>query len=219
MEALADTWTVPSEARHFLGVLGGMGPLAGASFAYRLAQLTPAQNDQEHIPVLLRNDPRIPDRSASRLRGGPDPLPAMKEGMRFLAQSRVDCIVIPCNTAHLWFDALRAEVHVPVLHIVESVIQDLRRQGIYHGKIGIMGTPATLELNLYQDHLMRAGYEPLLPTSEEINHCCVGPIAAVKANRVDMAFSPAADGIVSLERRGARAVLPTAPGRAASPAR
>lgn len=207
MEALLQAPPLAAGARNFLGVLGGMGPLAGASFAYRLAQLTPARSDQEHIPVLLRNDPRIPDRSASRLCGGADPLPAMIEGMRFLARSGVDCIVIPCNTAHLWFDALQAEVAVPVLHIVESVIQDLRRQGVHDGKVGIMGTPATLDLSLYQHFLIQAGYEPIIPTQAEINRCCVASIAAVKANQMDAAFSPAAAGIVALEQRGARAVV------------
>ncbi len=207
MQALSEEPAVPARPRNLLGVLGGMGPLAGASFAYRLVQLTPAHNDQAHIPVLLRNDPRIPDRSASRMRGGANPLPAMQEGMRFLAQSGADCIAIPCNTAHLWFDALQDEVSVPVLHIVESAIQDLRRQGIHAGKIGVMGTPATLELNLYQDHLIRAGYEPLTPTQAEIEHYCAEPIASVKANRIDAAFSPAAKGIAALERRGAQAVV------------
>lgn len=190
-----------------LGVLGGMGPLAGASFAYRLAQLTPARNDQEHIPVLLRNDPRIPDRSASRLSGGTDPLPAMLEGMRFLERAGVDCIAIPCNTAHLWFDALDSAVGVPVMHIVESVVEDLRRQGIQGGKIGIMGTAATLELGLYQRYLIAAGYEPLVPSQAEILACCVPAIFAVKANRIDAAFSPASQGITALERRGAQAVV------------
>lgn len=206
MEALLED-PVAAAGGKLLGVLGGMGPLAGASFAYRLAQLTPARTDQEHIPVLLRNDPRIPDRSASRLSGGTDPLPAMLEGMRFLARSGVDCIVIPCNTAHLWFDALQSQVAVPVLHIVESVVEDLRRQGIHGGKIGIMGTPATLELGLYQSYLTRAGYEPLAPSQAEIVDCCIPAIAAVKANRIDAAFSPAAQGIAELEKRGAQAVV------------
>jgi aspartate racemase len=190
-----------------LGVLGGMGPLAGATFASRLVQLTPAATDQDHIPVLLRNDPRIPDRSNARLYGGPDPLPAMKEGMLFLASAGATCIAIPCNTAHLWFEALRQSVDVPVLHIVDAVIQDLRRQGVHDGKVGVMGTPATLELALYQDALARAGYEPLVPTADEIERSCVASIAAVKGNRMDEAFAPAADGIRALKARGARAVV------------
>ena len=190
-----------------LGVLGGMGPLAGATFACRLAMLTSAATDQHHIPVLLRNDPRIPDRSSARLHGGTDPLPAMKAGMTFLADAGVDCIVVPCNTAHLWFPALQESVSVPVLHIVEAVIADLRRQGIYEGKVGVMGTPATLSMALYQSLLARAGYEPVEPTPDEIERCCVVSIAAVKANRWDDAYAPAAEGIRALEERGARVVV------------
>lgn len=205
MTAPTSTDTAPKAA--LLGVLGGMGPLAGATFACRLAMLTPAASDQHHIPVLLRNDPRIPDRSNARLRGGADPLPAMREGMAFLAASGAECIVIPCNTAHLWFEALRQSVDVPVLHIVDAVIQDLRRQGIHDGKVGVMGTPATLELALYQAALARAGYEPLVPTAAEIERCCVAAIAAVKENRLGDAFSPAAEGIRALRSRGARAIV------------
>ena len=58
-----------------LGVLGGMGPLAGATFMQRLTLLTPADRDQDHIPSILWSDPRVPDRTAARLSGGEDPLP------------------------------------------------------------------------------------------------------------------------------------------------
>ena len=50
----------------FLGVLGGMGPMAGAAFMARLTALTEASSDQEHIPAILWSDPRVPDRTRSR---------------------------------------------------------------------------------------------------------------------------------------------------------
>ena len=207
MRALSSTKsTAPPECQS-LGVLGGMGPLAGAAFAYRLAQLTPAGCDQEHVPLLLRNDPRIPDRSSACMNGGRDPLPAMQEGMRFLARSGADCIVIPCNTAHLWFETLQASVSVPILHIVESVIKDLRRQGVHEGKVGVLGTPGTLKMGLYQRYLRCAGYEPVIPTPEEIEKYCVVSILAVKANRMGDALGPVSEGIVSLQRRRAKAVV------------
>ena len=49
--------------------------MAGAAFALRLAALTPADVDQQHIPTLLRNDPRIPDRSSAYMAGGENPCP------------------------------------------------------------------------------------------------------------------------------------------------
>jgi len=190
-----------------VGVLGGMGPLAGASFVYRLTQLTPAVCDQAHLPVLLRNDPRIPDRTQAQLWGGADPFPAMQEGMRFLDREGAACIAIPCNTAHLWFDRLQASVSAPVLHIADAVIADLARQGVRGGKVGVMGTPATLAAGLYQQRLVHAGYEPVLPTDAEMKTFSVAAIAAVKRNRFDQAAEPATLGIQALARRGARAVV------------
>jgi len=190
-----------------LGVLGGMGPLAGATFAARLVQLTPVTVDQAHIPVLLRNDPRIPDRSAARLADGPSPLPAMLEGMQDLQRWGADCIAIPCNTAHLWFNQLRDSVTIPVLHIVDSVIQDLQRNGIHDGPVGVMGTPATMQLGLYQDALRAAGYEPLTDPDNVIRDLSVQSIAAVKSNQDALAFAPAAQAIGRLTDLGARAVI------------
>ncbi|MGE8675042.1 MAG: aspartate/glutamate racemase family protein, partial [Achromobacter kerstersii] len=134
----------------YLGVLGGMGPMAGAAFALRLAALTPAAIDQQHIPTLLRNDPRIPDRSSAYMAGGENPLPYMVGGVRFLEQAGAQLIAIPCNTAHLWYDEIAASTGLPVLHIIEAVIDDLRRLGLPRGRIGLMGTAATLKLGLYQ---------------------------------------------------------------------
>jgi aspartate racemase len=191
----------------YLGVLGGMGPLAGAQFALRVAALTPAPNDQAHIPVILRNDPRIPDRSTAHMAGGPSPLPAMQAGIRFLEAAGSQVIAIPCNTAHLWYDELAAAASVPVLHIVQSVIDDLVRQGVPSGRIGLMGTTATLALGLYQRHLEAAGYECIVPTDEEVEAECMGAIRAVKAGRMEASIEPAVRCVNILRDRGADAVV------------
>lgn len=54
-----------------LGILGGMGPAAGAQFLARVIALTPAAEDQAHIPAVLWSDPRIPPRRP----GAPGPEP------------------------------------------------------------------------------------------------------------------------------------------------
>jgi aspartate racemase len=184
-----------------------MGPLAGAAFALRIVQLTPASADQDHIPVLLCNDPAIPDRSTAGMGGGPSPLPAMIRGLKTLVVGQADCIAIPCNTAHLWFDELQAESSAPLLHIVESVIQDLRRQGVTRGKVGILGTPATIAMGLYQRHLRLAGYEPIEPSQDDVHRLCLPAIAAVKRNEVERAFAPARESIQHLSSQGADAVV------------
>lgn len=184
-----------------------MGPLAGAHFAVRVAQLTPAASDQEHIPVLLRNDPRIPDRSTAWLGGGPSPLPAMMRGIAMLQDAGADCIAIPCNTAHLWFDQLQAATSATLLHIVEAVVLDLQRQGIEDGCVGVLGTRATLKTGLYQQYLVQCGYQPLVPQTADVLEDCVASIAAVKGNCLADAFAPLARAVRSLAEAGARAVV------------
>lgn len=190
-----------------LGVLGGMGPLAGASFVMRVVQLTPAKSDQEHIPVVLHNDPRVPDRSSAYMAGGPSPLPAMLCGIGALIAAGADCIATPCNTAHLWYDDMQAASGKPLLHIVDAVIEDLRRRGVCDGRVGILGTPATIALGLYQKGLRKAGFEPVEPTDDEVRDFCAPAIAAVKANRPEDGFAPCAEGIRRLAARGAKAVV------------
>lgn len=190
-----------------LGVLGGMGPLASAQFMLRLTLLTPALRDQDHIPTILWSDPRVPDRTAARLAGGPDPLPALLRGLRGLAAAGADAIAIPCNTAHGWFEAMRAATNLPILHIVDAAAEDLRRVGVREGRIGLLGTAATLEMGLYQARLGARGYGCILPEPAEMDALVTPAIAMVKANRVAEAHAPAAEAARRLAGRGAAAVV------------
>jgi aspartate racemase len=195
-----------SEAR-ILGVLGGMGPLASAEFMRRLTLLTPAIRDQDHIPAVLWSDPRVPDRTAARLRGGEDPLPALTRGIRGLEAAGCGAIAIPCNTAHGWFEPMRAATRLPILHIVDAAAEELARLGVPRGRIGVMGTAATLAMRLYQQRLEARGYECLVPEPEEMETFVTPAIAQVKANEVAAAYAPLAEAASRLARRGAQAVV------------
>ncbi|TCI00375.1 aspartate/glutamate racemase family protein [Roseococcus sp. SYP-B2431] len=186
-----------------LGVLGGMGPLASAEFMRQLTLLTPAARDQDHIPTVLWSDPRVPDRTEARVHGGEDPLPALVNGIRGLEAAGCGAIVIPCNTAHGWFDGMRGATRLPILHIVDAAADELRRQGVAEGPIGLMGTTGTLAMRLYQERL---GFECLV--AEELQESHVMPaVGLVKANRVAEAYAPLAEVARRLRAQGAKAVV------------
>jgi len=190
-----------------LGVLGGMGPLASAQFMLRLTLLTPATRDQDHIPTVLWSDPRVPDRTGGRLGGGADPLPWLLRGIEGLRRAGCGAIAIPCNTAHGWYDAMRDAAGVPILHIVDAAAQELRRLRIAPGRIGVMGTQATLAMRLYQDRLGELGWDCIIPDQDEMDRLVSPAIALVKANRVAAAYPPLAEVTRSLSKRGAVAVV------------
>ena len=194
-----------------LGVLGGMGPLAGAQFMLRLTLLTPAERDADHIPAVLWSDPRVPDRTRGRgVPGGApesDPLPWLLRGIAGLAAAGCGAIAVACNTAHEWYPEMQAAAPGPVLHIVDATMEAMVRAGIPPGPVGLMGTAATLRMRLYQDRLEPRGWDCLIPPPEEMDRLVTPAIALVKANRPDAAFPPLAEAARLLVRRGARAVV------------
>jgi len=189
-----------------LGILGGMGPAASAEFVNRLIAQTPATCDQEHIPFVLWNNPQIPDRSTSLRNQDNRPLPFLLEGIQILKAARCDLIVIPCNTAHFWYDDM-VRLRVPIVHIVDSVADALHDAGVAAGTIGVMGTQATVELGLYQYKLNKAGWTCIVPTKEEMDSLVQPAINLIKSGDMSQAYDMFMIVIDSLISRGATAVV------------
>src|SRR5699024_9848860 len=141
---------MPDSAGRVLGVLGGMGPAATADFLDKLAARTPAARDQEHIATIVYSDPSTPDRSDAMVAGGPDPAPALVRGIEFLCSAGVSAIVVPCNSAHFWFDQMQQAATVPVLHIVDAVAEQVRGTGPGITRLGLMSTDGTARSGVYQ---------------------------------------------------------------------
>jgi len=187
-----------------LGILGGMGPAASAEYITRLIQQTQATCDQEHIPFVLWNEPRIPDRSTSLRNGDDRPLPYLLQGIQVLKDAGCNFVVIPCNTAHFWYDEL-IKFRVPIIHIVDSVAYSLCDADVNSGTIGIMGTQATIELGLYQNHL--TDWNCIVPSQEEMDNIVQPAIDLVKAGDMIKSHTMLMSVVDSLIARGARAVV------------
>ena len=192
-----------------LGVLGGMGPAASAEFMIRLVAQTPAKRDQDHIPTILWSDTSVPDRSVSMRNGDDKPLPYLLSGIQGLVSARCNLIVIPCNTAHLWFKEMekQASWNAKIVHIVDSVADALRDVNVVNSKIGVMGTQATVELGLYQYRLNKLGWDCIVPTKLEMDTLVQPAIDLIKANQIETAHSMLMTVIHSLISRGAKAVV------------
>lgn len=167
-----------------VGVLGGMGPLATVNFMEKVIMATPATCDQEHVPMMVLTIPQIPDRSEAILNGGKSPLPDLVNAAQKLERMGADFIVITCNTAHNWYQAIQQQVTIPVLHIVDATIEWMRSCGISRGTIGVLATAGTLSANIYTDRLIQNGYTPIIPNAQD-QRAVVKGIEAIKAGRLE----------------------------------
>lgn len=173
-----------SAPRKLLGVLGGMGPAAGAEFLRLLTVLYPAARDQDHFPVVLLSDPQVPDRTEALLGRGEDPGPRLKSDLLKLASWGANLLAVPCNTAHAFIDRFADELPVPLVHIVEETLAEAVATGCSGG--WLVATEGTLACGLYQERARRSGFPLHLPSpmeQAEVNEV----IRLVKANRPEEA--------------------------------
>lgn len=183
-----------------------MGPAASAEFYRRLTDMTDAACDQEHIPCIIWSDPTVPDRSTSLINRDDLPWDKLRRGVQGLKNAGCDLIVIPCNTAHFWYDRL-AELGVPIIHIVDSVVAELQSQGITSGTIGIIGTASTMRFGLYQEYLRRLGYSCITPSALEIDTLVQPAINLIKANNLPAARELLLEAMTKLHAWNVSAII------------
>lgn len=191
----------------FVGVVGGMGPAATARFYEVLVSATPADRDQDHIPVVIWADPRIPDRSAALLGVGDSPLPYLLGITRTLVDVGAALLAMPCNTAHVYLADLRAAASpVPFVDIVEESMRSVRRVTVAPALIAVFATRGTLRAGLYQSALEAAGSRVVLPSDrqqEQVDNA----IAGVKRGTFGEAAACLRQVAGELEQEGVDAIL------------
>lgn len=186
-----------------------MGPQASCRFLDRLICLTAASTDQDNLPVLLHSVPQVPSRADFITGRGPDPWPWLLDGARRLEAAGVRLLVMPCNTAHHWFERLQSAVAVPWLHIVDCVANDieLARRSRPIRRVGLLATAGTLGARIYQSRLQHLAVSWLQPSAERQATLVDEGIRLVKANRVAEASRLLVLAERDLIERGADAVV------------
>lgn len=186
-----------------IGVLGGMGPLATLEFYRRLILLTPASRDQDHLRILIDNNPKIPDRTAAILHNGEDPLPFLEESARGLEKAGADFIAIPCNSAHHYLEGIRKAVRIPVLNMIEETVSALEER-----LVGLLATGGVLQAGVYHQACEAQGVALFEPIPED-QTTVMKIIYGIKEGRKKPPdyFEQIKDVVDQLKSRGAHAVI------------
>lgn len=150
-----------------LGIIGGMGPAAGARLFTRVTEMTAARTDQEHIDTILLSDPSVPDRT-SYLSGSTDArdfVPILQEKARLLEMLGCEVLAMSCNTAHAGYSEIAsAAPHTQFLHMPKETIQFVASLGCQHPII--LATTGTIESNIFQSLCADEGIDCVLPSIE-----------------------------------------------------
>jgi aspartate racemase len=185
-----------------------MGPEATVDLMRRVIACTPAEDDQDHIRMLVDNNPRVPSRIAAIIDGtGPSPAPALIDMARGLERQGADFLVMPCNTAHHYHAEIAAAVGIPFLNLMELVAAHIAREQPGLRRVGLLASTALQHIHLYEPWFAAVDVEVLYP-EPAVQSKLMALIRAVKAGRSDAAgtaaFNQAAQ---SLSDAGAQCLL------------
>ena len=146
-----------------VGVVGGLGPAATVHFMHRVVELTDAHRDQDHVDLLVWQHGSIPDRTAFLLGEGESPEPVLVADVVALERAGARFVAIPCNTAVVWIEQMRAAVSIEVLDTVAESVAAAQRAVPGRRRVGVLATDGTRLAGTYDAAAAAAGVDLVVP--------------------------------------------------------
>ena len=200
-----------------IGILGGMGTQAGLDFCNKLAILNRGKIDQEYPLFVLYNKSNIPGRPESigvqtgklnnRLNNKTKEkkyslvLQSLLNGCNVLKKSKCKFIVIPCNTAHYWYDDLKKKIKLPIINMPKEVYLYTLKKCKKNSSIGLLATEGTLKTGVYNKFFDK-DYNLIYPNSIIQKNSVNKAIKLVKMGDVKTAskiIKPAIDYLIKMK--------------------
>ena len=182
-----------------IGILGGMGTQAGLDFCNKLAILNRGKIDQEYPLFVLFNKSNIPGRPESigvqtkNLSNKSKNkkvekkyqlvLKSLLNGCKVLKESNCKFIVIPCNTAHYWYEDLKKKINLPIVNMPKEVFNHTKKECKKNSTIGLLATEGTLKTGIYNKFFDR-DYNLIFPNNSLQKNSVNKAIKLVKMGKV-----------------------------------
>lgn len=178
--------------------------MATADLFIKIIEMTDADCDGEHLHILIDNNTDIPDRTKSILSGSDAPLRFMAESAERLAAQGADVLVIPCHTAHYYYDALQKLSRVPVLNMLDVLAQ--AAQGAGYASLGLLATDGVVQSRIYDRAFSGSSVDLIYPDAQGQEKLMQLIYGQIKAGRPADA-STLDDCLDDMAARGAEAFI------------
>ncbi|WP_371226228.1 aspartate/glutamate racemase family protein [Roseovarius sp. 2305UL8-3] len=180
-----------------VGILGGMGPEATILLMQKVFEAVPAQDDADHVPLIVHQNPQVPSRIAALIDGtGADPGPVLAQMARDLEGAGAAALAMPCNTAHHYAPAVVGASALPFLNMLDLTAAALQATGA--GRVGMLASPATRLTGVFSSPFAAHGLEAVTLADDS---ALLEIIRAVKAGdrsvAVEAAFTAEADALIA----------------------
>ena len=149
-----------------IGIIGGVGPSATVLYYQQIIQGAYELWKGTHIPEIVIHSLDYEEIKHFFLA---DDLESITEklvqSITCLEQCGCNCIIMACNGMHLVFDQVQQRVCLPILSIIDAVINEIKTHN--PSCVGLMGTTSVMRSGLYQKPLQHLGIRCVEPSDEE----------------------------------------------------
>tara|TARA_B100000686_G_C16776734_1_gene968965 strand:+ start:2021 stop:2719 length:699 start_codon:yes stop_codon:yes gene_type:complete len=183
-----------------IGILGGMGTQAGLDFCNKLALINRGKIDQKYPLFILYNKSNIPKRPEN-IKRYYNVLKSLVKGASLLQKNKCKFIVMPCNTAHYWYDDLQKKIKIPILSMPKEVYVYTKKKCKKNSKIGILCTEATLKTGVYNKYFDK-DYKLISPTKslQKLNvNKAIKYVKMGKIKQAEKAIKPAVNELIKMK--------------------
>jgi aspartate racemase len=128
-------------------------------------------------------------------------LKSLLQGCRLLEKNKCKFIVIPCNTAHYWFDDLQKKINIPIINMPKEVFKFTKKNCKKNSKVGLLATEGTLKTGVY-DKIFNKDYDLIQPSQNQQKKSVNKAIKLVKMGNVKAAakaIQPAINELIKMK--------------------
>ena len=173
------------DQRRTVGGLGGMGPQATIDLLQRIVRCTPADDDADHIRILIDNNPAVPSRIDYIIhQRGENPAPTLVNMAQGLSEQGADFLVMPCNTAHLYAADIASAIPIPFINMVEVTVRSVIDTNASTRRVGLLASTAVVQTGLFKDAFQAQGIDVVSP-DDEYQEIIMSLIKRMKAGKQD----------------------------------
>lgn len=189
-----------------IGILGGMGPAATVELFQNIITGTRVKNDQDHIEIIILNDPKVPDRTMFILDQGENPIPIMKQNIERLQDAGASVIMIPCMTAHTFIEELQNGLSIPIINGIELINSYLQRY-YPNKKIGLLATTGSVKSKVYQKYIKNEIIVPNEFAQKKLMHLIYGKDGIKTGNTGELIVKDIQEIVEEMESKSIEVII------------
>lgn len=149
------------------GIVGGLGPLAGADLFQKLIRATPAHQDRDHFDIIIEQHPF---EDCTAIDGTFEPRKRkfyVYNTIKAFEARNVDVVLIGCFLSHSFFAEIEPELQPRIINIFDALSEHLRTVFPNVGRLGVLTSSYSRRVRLFENNF--PGYQIIYPDDKSQN--------------------------------------------------